>query len=205
MTNRLSSSIAFAAIMLALTAAEAGAQAAESNYMGRATELGGSIGAARTSSETAATIGGVAGWGINRRVTVEARGAWFARGENASGAGGDIGALLNLVPKRLTTPYVGLGFGLYRETIESPAAEVSPFYRSRVREATGGATSIQTFTDPAWRFSAGVDIIKRRTISIRPEASLILVHGNGATDAITTVGVWLGYIFEHHPVTPSGR
>jgi hypothetical protein len=48
-------------------------------------------------------------------------------------------------------------------------------------------------------------VIRHRNISIRPEASVILVHRNGATETITTVGVRLGYVFEDHPVTPSVR
>jgi len=65
--------------------------------------------------------------------------------------------------------------------------------------------SVRTFTDPAWRMAAGVDIIRRRNLSIRPEASMTLVDRNGATDTIATFGIRLGWIFEDHPVTPSVR
>jgi hypothetical protein len=72
-------------------------------------------------------------------------------------------------------------------------------------ERAGRTASHQTFTDPAWRISAGVDFVRHRNISIRPEASVVLVHRNGATDTITSIGVRLGYVFEDHPVTPSVR
>ena len=149
-------------------------------------------------------VGGTAGWGINQWITVEARGAWFARGENTSGIGADVGALVNLIRKRHTTPYIALAFGLYRETIDSDAADVSSFYRNRMHPGLG-ATSVRTFTDPAWRIGTGLNIIRHRNISVRPEASVTLVHRNGATDTIATFGVRLGWIFEDHPVTPSVR
>jgi hypothetical protein len=205
MMNRLRPSIALSTIMAALTATWAGAQTpAQSHFLDRGTELGGSFAAAATSSETAPMLSGTAGWGINPWFTIEGRGAWFARGEHTNGLGADVGALVNVVRKRHTTPYVAVAFGLYRQTIDTDMADVSDFYRHRMHQSVGGL-SVRTFTDPAWRFGAGVDMIRHRTISIRPEAGVTLVHRNGATDTITTFGVRLGWIFEDHPVTPSVR
>jgi hypothetical protein len=206
MTTHLSRLIAPAAFMVGLTAASLHAQEpAQSNIAGHGTELGGSIGAAVTSSETAPVVAGDAGWSITRWVTLQAQGAWFARGDNTKGVGADVGALVNIVARRPVTPYVGLAFGLYRATITAPAMGLSDFYRTRMDHMGRTVTSSGRFTDPAWRFSAGVDVIRHRNVSIRPEASVILVHGHGASDTITTVGVRLGYVFEDHPVTPSIR
>ncbi len=205
MTNRLGRLVASAALVSGLAAGPARAQTpAQLDLAGGGTELGGSIAAASTSSDTGATIAGTAGWRITRWVTAEARGAWFARGAGSDGVNADVGALVNVVPKGRTTPYVGLAFGLYRATIDG-GATVSSFYRTRMQQASAGSTSPQTFTDPAWRVSAGVDVIRHRNISVRPEASVILVRRNGTTDTIATFGVRLGYIFEDHPVTPSAR
>lgn len=205
MRNGLHSLTALATVMTGLTAAWAGAQTpAQSNFVGRGTELSGSLGVAATSSETAPTINGAVGWGMTRWVTVEARGGWFARGTSTQGIGADVGALLNLTRRRHTTPYVALAFGLYRETIDNDVANVSDFYRHRMQQKVGGI-STRTFTDPAWRIGAGVDMIRHRNLSIRPEASVTLVHRNGATDTITTFGLRLGWIFEDHPVTPLVR
>jgi hypothetical protein len=202
MMNRLRPLIALSTVMTALTAAWAAAQTpAQSNFVGRGTELGGSLSAATTSSETAPAINGTVGWGMTRWVTIEARGAWFVRGNDANGIGGDVGARVNLFRRRQTTPYVGLGFGLYRETVDTPSAEVSDFYRTRMQERAGITTTTWTFTDPAWRVSTGVNIIRHRNFSIRPEAAVILVHRHGITETITAIGVQLGYIFEDHPVT----
>jgi len=206
MTNRLTRLIAPAALILGVTAASLHAQTPpESNFAGRGTELGGSISAAFTSSDTAPVVAGTAGWSITRWVTVEARGALYARADDTNGIGADVGALFNLIARRPIRPYLGLGFGLYSATIGTSATDVSHFYRMRMLETQGGTGTSQTFTDPAWRFSAGVDVIRHRNISIRPEGSVVLVHRNGATDTITTIGVRVGYVFEDHPVTPSVR
>lgn len=204
MTNRLGRAIATALLSVGLPAASVQAQARTEPNAGHATELDGAIAAAVTSSETAPMVAGAVGWSLTRWVTIEARGSWFARGHDANGVGADVGALINLVAKRPVTPYVSFAFGLYRENIGSPAADVSDFYRARANGRDGVGTG-RTFTDPAWRVGGGVDIIRHRHISIRPEASVILVHGHGATDTIATVGIRLGYIFEDHPVTPSVR
>jgi hypothetical protein len=158
-----------------------------------------------TSSDTAPALSGTAAWSVTRWVTVEARGSWFARGDNTQGLGADMGALVNLVARRPVTPYVNVAFGLYHAGIDMPAPELSDFYRTRILEGQGGTGSTRSFTDPAWRFGGGVDVLRHRNISIRPEASVILVYRQGATERITTVGVRLAYVFEDHPVTPSDR
>jgi hypothetical protein len=197
--------IASAVFIVGVPATSLQAQVAAEPNAGRATELGGAIAAAVTSSETAPAVAGAVDWSLTRWIAIEARGSWFARGHDANGVGADVGALINLVARRPVTPYVSVAFGLYRENIDMPAAEVSPFYRARMSDGQDGVGNGRTFTDPAWRVGAGVNIIARRHISLRPEASVILVHRNGATDTITTVGIRLGYLFEDHPVTPSGR
>jgi hypothetical protein len=63
----------------------------------------------------------------------------------------------------------------------------------------------RTFTDPAWRLSTGVDVVRHRNISIRPEAAVVFVRHNGATDTIATFAVRFGFVFEDHPVTPATR
>jgi len=138
-------------------------------------------------------------------VAIEGAGSWFARGPGHHGTGADIGVLVNVVPKRQTTPYVGVAFGLHRTTISQdldPAA-VPAFYASRMASNSTVADGPRTFTDPAWRLSAGVDCISHRNLSVRPEASVVLVRRGGATDTIVTVAIRLGFLFEDRPVTPN--
>ena len=145
-------------------------------------------------------LAGTVDWGLTRWVRLEARGGWFARGTDASGVSADLGAHVNAFATRQATPYVGAAFGLFRAMIRPSATNVGTFYRTRLLDQGAGPW---VFTDPAWRLSAGVDIVAHRHISIRPEASVMLVHGHGATDTLTLLEVRIGYKFEDHPVTPS--
>jgi hypothetical protein len=206
MSNRFPRLIVPVVLLLGSVAAPLSAQTpVQSNVAGRGTELGGSVGAANASTETAPVVTGTAGWRLTHRVALEARGSWFARGVDATGIGADVGALVNLVPRRRATPYVGAAFGLYRAQLDVAGDHVPTFYRLRHDDHAMADSTVRTFTDPAWRFSAGVEIVHHRTLSIRPELGVILVHRSGATDTITTLGVRLGYVFEDHPVTPARR
>jgi hypothetical protein len=192
-----------ALLLVSLTAGQAAAQTpAQLNPAGRGTELGGSIGAAHTASDTALVVTGTADWRLTRWVTIEAAGGWFARGAGIDAVSADIGALVNVMAKRHTTPYVGLAFGLYRAMIDPAATDVPAFYTGRMHRNAMGPAAPRTFTDPAWRFSAGVDFIRHRNISVRPEASVVLLQHNRTTDTIAIVAVRLGFAFEDHPVTP---
>lgn len=188
-----------ALLIVSLTAASAAAQTpSQLNPAGRGTELGGSIGTAHSASDTALVLIGTADWRVTRWVTIEAAGGWFARGAEMNGISADIGALVNVVPKRRTTPYVGLAFGLHRTIIDPGAPDVPAFYARRMHGGMTGRAGPRTFTDPAWRLSAGVDFVRHRNISVRPEASVVLVHRHGATDAISIFAVRLGFAFEDH-------
>jgi len=190
--------------VVALAAASARAQeTAGGNEWAHSTELGASIGGATGGGQAGAILGGTAAWQVSRWVAVEGRGAWFDRGTGANGFGADLSALVGFVPKQRVTPYVRAGFGLYRASFDSTNGPMSAFYRRRV--AAGGAAlgAGATFTDPAFRFGAGVDLIARRNVSFRPEASVLLVRRDGNTETIGTFGLRLAYRFEAHPVTPA--
>lgn len=206
MTNHRVHLIAAAALLAGLSAGAVSAQTpSQLNPAGRGTELGGSLGVADATSDTGVAIAGSADWRLTRWVAIEAAGGWFARGPSHNGTSADIGLLVNLVPRRRTTPYVGAAFGLYRTTIDAGAADVPAFYARRMHMDAAIADGPRTFTDPAWRLSAGVDFVSHRNISVRPEASVIFVRRHGAADTITTFGIRLGFAFEDHPVTPAVR
>ena len=190
--------------VVALAAAAARAQeTAGGNEWAHSTELGASIGGATGGGQTGAILGGTAAWQVSRWVAVEGRGGWFDRGTGASGFAADLSALVGFVPKQRVTPYASAGFGLYRASFDSTNGPMSAFYRRRV--AAGGAPlgAGATFTDPAFRFGAGVDLIARRNVSFRPEASVMLVRRDGNTETIGTFGLRIAYRFEAHPVTPA--
>lgn len=187
-------------------AAPAGAQNSRAPSGERGTELGALVGAGTTSTYTGAALGGTAGWRINQWVTAEARGAWLARGSGADAFEADLGALVNVVPGRAVAPYVGAAFGLYRAAFDSATSPMSNFYRHRLVSGTGAARGT-SFTDPAFRVAAGVDLLTHRRLTIRPEASALLVRRDGQGETVGLFSVRIGYRFEEHPVTPalSGR
>src|SRR5688572_24113235 len=113
MTNRIGRLIASTALVLSVSAGSATAQTPQQmNPALHATELGATIGAADTASETALMLAGTIDWRISRWLAIEANGGWCARGAGHDGVSADLGALVNLVAKRRTTPYVGVAFGL---------------------------------------------------------------------------------------------
>jgi len=99
------------------------------NRWARGTELGVFAGVASGSSETGATLAGTVGWEVTRWFAIEGRGAWFDRGQGASGFSADLGALVNVVARRKVTPFVGAGFGFYRTSFAGPTSAMSDFYR----------------------------------------------------------------------------
>jgi hypothetical protein len=162
----------------------------------RATELSMLAGGA-SATHTGPMLAGIAGWEMNRWTSFEARGAWFGRGPGANGFGADLSATVNVIPKQEVTPYVGLGFGLYRATFQSPANATAAFYRRRMDAARSGPVS---FTDPALRLTAGVDVITRRNLTIRPEVSALIVRGDRRGTAMAAFGVRFGYRFEEKTI-----
>ena len=160
----------------------------------RATELSASVGGV-VSSYTNVVASGVAGWELNRWSSIEARGSWFVPQNGSSGFSADIGALVNVIPRQRVTPYVGASFGLYMATFDSGTTPLPPFYQDRDDGPAG-----LTFTDPALRLTAGVDIMSARRLTVRPEVSSLLVWRDGRSETMVTVGVRLGYRFEHKTV-----
>jgi hypothetical protein len=165
----------------------------------RATELSVLVGAA-SSAGTGVAVEGIAGWELNKWAGVEARGGWFQRGRGADAFSADVGATLNVLAKRNVTPYVGAGIGLYRAWFDSVDARMSSFYRRRLQAEGAGDLS---FTDPALRLTAGIDIITRRSVTIRPEASSLVIWRDGRSDAVALLGVRLGFRFEDQVITPA--
>jgi hypothetical protein len=163
----------------------------------RGTELGILVGGAFASG-TAAVASGVAGWEVTRWWSVEARGSWFAPGDGSSGFSADLGAVINVIPRQDVTPYVGASFGFYRALFDSALTPMSSFYGDRV--AADSRAERLMFTDPAFRLAAGVEILNGRNITIRPEASSMLMWRDGRSEAMAMVGVRVGYRFEDRTV-----
>lgn len=170
----------------------------------KGTELGVFVGAASTAVRTDATVGGTADWHLMPWIAVEARGSWFRRGSGADAFGADVGALVNIAAGQDVAPYVGVGFGLYRATFDAPTSPMSNFYRRRMGPADGGPGGAGlTFTDPALRITGGLNILTRYHLTVRPEASALIVRRDGYGETMAVFGVRIGYRFEERPITPA--
>jgi hypothetical protein len=184
--------------LICLSAASAQAQTSRTaNPWAHGTELAILVGGATTPSTTGPMIAGTAAWEVTRWVAIEGRGSWFDRGSDATAFAADLSALVNLIAKRPVTPFLGAGFGLYRASFSGAAPAMSDFYRARM---TSSRASV--FTDPAVRFTAGVDVIARRYWTLRPEVSVLTVRSGGHGEWVVTGGVSVGYRFEDHRITP---
>jgi len=167
----------------------------------RGTELSGLVGVGTNETHTGLAVAGIASWQVSGWANLEARGAWLERGNGANGFEADVGALVKVARKVAVTPYVGAGFGLYQAKFDGADATMSDFYRQRIEE--GGVTSgTHTFVDPALRLSAGADLRVSRRVSLRPEASTIIVRRDGRGETIGWFGLRVSFRFEDHPVTP---
>lgn len=189
--------IVFAAFMWGLAAVASAQVLPPPASWTRGTELAVMGGAATASSTTGAALGATAKWDVTRWVSLEGRGLWLDRGTDATAFAADISGLVNLVPMRSVTPFVGAGFGFYRASFDSATATMSDFYRERLTSPVlGGGTNV--FTDPALRVTGGVDLMgqgRQRHWTVRPEVSMLLVFANGHSETVLAGTVSVGYWF----------
>ncbi len=200
---RILTSAAMVVSALFVTASAEAQAVVRVNEWARGTELGVVAGGGSTTDATGPLVAASAGWDVTRWLAIEGQAGWLSRGPAAEGFSADISSLINLRPKQSVTPFVGAGIGLYRATFDSASA-VTDFYRKRL-EAMGPVGESISFTDPAARFTVGIDFIWHRHWSVRPEGSLIAIWGDGHGDKVITYGARIGYRFEDHPITPSGH
>lgn len=170
----------------------------------RGTTLSGFAGVATDGDHSGPVIGGVAGYEITPRFTIEASGSWLEFGEGASAFAGAIKLRARLSGRRTVDPFVLGGVGFYRASFDHSAAVAPGSYRNRLRvQGTGlGDTS---FTDPALVFGAGVNIFVTRHFAIRPDVESFVVLRNGRSPTATSLSVHAVFHIESHPVTPRVR
>lgn len=167
----------------------------------RGTELSALAGAGANATHTGAAFSGIAGWQMTHWLTAEARGTWLARGAGAEAFEADLGVRTRLASAHRLAPFAGAGFGLYRASFEGATALAPSFYARRFG-ATGVGAVERAFTDPAFRFTAGVDVRTGGRLTLRPEVSALVARRDGRSETVALVGVGIGYRFEDHPVTP---
>ena len=197
-----------AAILAILAGPRPSAAQAEqtNNLWGHATELGLFAGSARMTSDTGLQIGTTLGWNVSRWLTVEGRADWFDRSVGNIAFGATMNALVNVIARRPVTPYVTAGFGLHHQSFDTTTGSIPEFYSRRMVADSGQlGPPPHSFTYPALAVGGGVDWLVTRNLTIRPEAGVRFVYGDGQTASLVSVGVRVGYVFENHPITPSVR
>lgn len=170
----------------------------------RGTTLSGFAGMATDGDHSGPVIGGVAGYEITPRLTIEGSGAWLAFGEGVDAFAGAIKLRARLSGRRTVDPFVLGGVGFYRASFDR-VSRVSPgFYRNRLKPSALALGDV-SFTDPALVAGAGVNIFVTRHFAIRPDVESFLVLRDGRTLAVTSLSLHAVFHIESHPVTPRVR
>ena len=201
---RRATAVAVLALIPAVQAAAQSNPSPNANRWARATSIGVYTGAASNAGDTRIAVGGTAAWDLSRWCAVEARGDWFDRTAGAQAFGATINALVNLVPRQTVTPFAAAGFGLHHTSFDTSRAVMPGFYQHRLANSSNAvAPAVQTFTDTAFYFATGVDLLASRHLALRPEVGVVVVRGGGQTDTVGTFGVRVAYRFERHLITPT--
>jgi hypothetical protein len=196
-------------LVIGLVTAAAGPASAQDEVVrpgewSRGTTLSGFAGMAMDSKHNGPAIGGVIGYEVTPRLTIEGGGSWFEFGDGASAFAGSIKLRARLWGQRTVDPFLTGGVGFYRASFDR-ASNVAPgFYQRRMRmPATGlGDTS---FTDPALVAGAGMNIFVTRHFAVRPDVETLIVLRDRRSHVVTTLSLHAVFHIESHPVTPRVR
>ena len=172
------------------------AAAASDNPWRHGTTLSLFGGTATDSSESHGTFGGGFGWEINHWIELEGTGTWLVPRHGSDAFAAELKMMASLTRPTTVVPFLGAGIGMYRASFDTTSGPLPEFYQSRDGGAAAGSS--QTFTDPSFVFSGGLDIFARGRLSIRPEISVRLATHSSSVYPVTMVTVRATYHFELH-------
>ena len=153
--------------------------------------LTGSGGIAAGSDHTGATVGGAIGWEITPRIALDGSATWFDRQTGSTAFAAALSVRGLLTDSAWVAPFVEGGFGLYTASFDPKrAVDIPPFYADRM---SGAITN--WFNDPALFLGAGVDLMRRSNVAVRPSAGAIIAFREGATYTVGTFAVRVEYHF----------
>ena len=170
----------------------------------RGTTLSGFAGMATDGDHSGPVIGGVAGYEITPRLTIEGSGSWLEFGDGVDAFAGAIKLRARLSGQRTVDPFVLGGVGFYRASFDRASSVAPGFYRNRLR-APGTALGDTSFTDPAVVVGAGVNFFVTRHFALRPDVESFIVFRDGRSLAVTSLSLHAVFHIESHPVTPRVR
>jgi hypothetical protein len=164
----------------------------------RGTTLAVMGGVATASDDTGAALGATIGWEITPRIGIEGTGTWIDRDPGASAFSASLSVRAALTNTRPLSPFVEGGFGMYLATFDpNRVTNIPPFYADRM---AGLATN--TFTDPAFFASAGIEVVRTLHFTVRPAVGAVIVVDGGRGYTLATFTVQGSYHFSKHPLAP---
>jgi hypothetical protein len=170
----------------------------------RGTTLSGFAGMAVDSQNNGPAIGGLIGYEVSPRLTIEGGASWIEFGQGADAFAGAIKVRTRLWGQRTVDPFVTGGVGLYRASFERASQVTHGFYRRRLALPATAPGEI-VFTDPALVAGAGVNIFVTRHFAVRPDVEAFFVFRDSRSHVVTSLSVHAVFHFESHPVTPRVR
>lgn len=171
----------------------------------RGTTLSGFAGVATDGDRSGPVIGGVAGYEITPRLTIEGSGSWLEFGDGVDAFAGAIKLRARLSGQRTVDPFVLGGVGFYRASFDRPSSVTPGFYRNRLRAPGPGGLGDTSFTDPALVVGAGANVFVTRHFALRPDVESFIVLRDGRSLAVTSLSLHAVFHIESHPVTPRVR
>ncbi|NOT45213.1 MAG: outer membrane beta-barrel protein [Acidobacteria bacterium] len=160
------------------------------------------FGGAASAEGTTPAGGFGAGWELTPHLTLDGSGWWLGEGRGTTSFAVLLGGRVTLVPAQRVMPFLSGGFGVHHASVDLGNQDVPDFYRSRTDTGGGTLQGTQAFTDAAWAIGAGLDIIVRQHLSIRPEIRMVAVSADQRTRRVAVWGVHVAYHFEDRFVTP---
>ena len=191
--------LSYGAAIVLVAASAASAQSEPPQHLwSHGTTLAVLGGVATASDDTGGALGASVGWEITPRVGIEGTGLWIDREPGASAFNASMNVHAVLTRSQPVAPFVEGGFGMSLAMFDPNRVSTIPsFYANRM---TGVGTN--TFTDPAFFASAGIEILRTNHVTFRPAVGAMLVVDSGRSYTVTTFTVQVSYHFEDHPRRP---
>ena len=185
--------------MILLVSAPLAAQTAlDPARIGHGTTVAVAAGIAEQTAGVGAVAAGTIGWQVDSRASVVSMFYWLHQDRGADAFAGAFAVDVNLLPRRMATPFVEGGFGLYRAFYDLARGRAPAFYRDRADPGNAAGTTV-SFADPMMIVGAGVNIFTTPHFAVRPQVEAFIVASGGRRYVATAVTVRVAYNLENHP------
>jgi hypothetical protein len=166
--------------------------------VGHGTTVAAAAGLASMGADIAAVAAGTIAWQVDSRASVVSTFHWLHQGRGADAFAGAFAVDVNLLPRRVVSPFVEGGFGLYRAFYDLARSSVPAFYRDRVNIGHAAGTTV-SFADPMMIVGAGVNICATPHFALRPQVEAFVVARGSQRYVVTAFTLRAAYSLERHP------